>query len=229
MTEVVLVVGAHPDDEILGCGGTIARHVRAGDAVHVAIMGEGIMSRYAPGDGAPHDDERSRLGACARRAGDILGITSINFHSFPDNRMDGLDQLDVNRAVEGIVAGIRPTIVYTHHPFDLNVDHRCIHEGVLTACRPLPGASVRRILCFETPSSTEWQTALPQTAFVPNYYVDISDTLDAKIAALGEYASEMRPFPHPRSLEGVTHLARWRGACVSCAAAEAFTVARILI
>ena len=228
VTETVLVVGAHPDDEVLGCGGTIAWHVARGDAVHVAIMGEGATSRHAGSQDAAHSAEIQRLGDCARRCGEILGISSIYFHCFPDNRMDSFEQLVINRAVSQIVTERQPTVIYTHHAYDLNVDHRCIHEGVMTACRPLPESKVRKILCFETPSSTEWQTPAPHATFTPQYHVDITEMLDLKMRALAEYETEMRPFPHPRSLEGVTHLARWRGASIGRPAAEAFMVSRII-
>jgi LmbE family N-acetylglucosaminyl deacetylase len=228
MAEVVLVVGAHPDDELLGCGGTIAKHVGKGDTVHVAIMGEGALARFEKDASDAQRAELERLEACAQRAADILGVSSLTFGCLPDNRMDGLDQLDINKAVEAIVARHKPTIVYTHHAFDLNVDHRCIHEAVMTACRPMPSQGTLRVLCFETLSSTEWQTPLPHVMFVPQYYVDISETLEPKMRALKEYESEMRPWPHPRSFKGVEYLAHWRGMSVGRAAAEAFMVARIV-
>jgi LmbE family N-acetylglucosaminyl deacetylase len=228
MTEVVLVVAAHPDDELLGVGGTIAHHAAKGDAVHVAIMGEGVLARYDNPMIDGHRQELERLGNCAKRANEVVGTSTLIFQSLPDNRMDGLDQLDINKAVEAIVQNSKPTIVYTHHAFDLNVDHRCIHEAVMTACRPLPTQRVKRILCFETLSSTEWQTPVPHAMFTPQYYVDITKHLDAKLRALKEYQSEMREWPHPRSLRGVEHLAHWRGMSIGRDAAEAFMVARMI-
>lgn len=228
MSEIVLVIGAHPDDEVLGCGGTIAWHVARGDKVHVAIMGEGATARHATDDPA-HNAEIERLGECAQRCGAILGVSSMYFHGFPDNRMDSLGQLTINKSVAQLGEERQPTIIYTHHAFDLNVDHRCIHEAVMTAFRPLPGTKLKKILCFETPSSTEWQTPTPHLSFVPQYHVDISEFLELKLRALAEYESELRAFPHPRSLEGVTHLARWRGVGIGRAAAEVFMVARIIV
>jgi LmbE family N-acetylglucosaminyl deacetylase len=140
-----------------------------------------------------------------------------------DNRLDSVDLLDIVKLVEDHVSACRPDIVYTHHGGDLNIDHRRVHEAVLTACRPLPGMGSRAVYAFETPSSTEWaDETLP--VFRPTRFVDISDTLDTKLAALDAYESEMRAFPHPRSIESVTALARWRGACAGVAAAEAFVV-----
>ena len=227
MSETVLVIGAHPDDEVLGCGGTIAWHVNRGDTVHVALMGEGATSRHA-GIDPEQAREIERLGECAQHCGAILGVNSIYFHGFPDNRMDSFEQLHINKAVEKIGKEKQPTIVYTHHAFDLNVDHRCIHEAVMTAFRPLPETKTRKILCFETPSSTEWQTPSPHLSFTPQYHVDITEFLEIKLQALAAYESEMRAFPHPRSVEGVRHLARWRGTSIGRAAAEAFMVSRII-
>ena len=140
--------------------------------------------------------------------------------------MDSVALLDVVKVVERHVARVAPRVVYTHHPSDLNVDHNVVHRAVLTACRPLPGSSVERILCFEVPSSSEWQALTAAPAFAPNWFNDVSATLPLKLKALLAYASEMHPFPHPRSLEAVEHLARWRGASAGFAAAEAFVLAR---
>jgi LmbE family N-acetylglucosaminyl deacetylase len=144
---------------------------------------------------------------------------------FPDNRFDAVPLLELIRAVEAFIAEVKPAVVYTHHCGDLNVDHRRVHEAVLTACRPLPGAPVRRILCGETPSSTEWQAPgfLP---FRPAVFHDVGPTLAAKVAALEAYAGEIRDFPHPRSAEGVRALAALRGAQSGFAAAEAFVLVR---
>jgi LmbE family N-acetylglucosaminyl deacetylase len=145
----------------------------------------------------------------------------------PDNRLDEMARLDVIQRIEQVLARVQPEVVYTHAACDLNLDHQIVHEAVLTACRPLPDQGVKRILCFEVPSSTEWRGAGSAPAFVPNWFVDISATLAAKRAALGEYAGEMRPWPHARSIEACEHLARWRGASVGVVAAEAFMLARL--
>ena len=128
----------------------------------------------------------------------------------------------------GLIAEHQPSTVFTHHPGDMNVDHRCVHEAVVTACRPQPGNLVKTLLLFEVPSSTEWQTPWTAPVFAPNWFVEISQTLERKLAALDVYAAEMRPWPHPRSLQGVEHLARWRGASSGVDAAEAFVLARFL-
>ena len=221
-----LVVAAHPDDELLGCGGTIARMADEGWDVHVLILAEGATSRDARRDRAGKADELSALETCAREASRILGARSVRVHDFPDNRMDGVDLLDVIKVIEAAVARHRPQRVLTHHAADVNVDHGVLHDAVLAACRPQPGNGVRELLYFEVASSTEWRGAHSGQAFTPSLYVDISTTLDRKLRALQAYASEMRSFPHARSVQALEHLARWRGASVGCEAAEAFEIGR---
>ncbi len=224
MTDVVLVIAAHPDDEVLGCGGTIARHAVAGDQVHVSILGQGLSSR-----GQPTAEEVSALRGAARRANELLGAASLHHGDFPDNRMDTVPRLDVTQAIESLISQHKPRIVYTHWAGDVNIDHRRIHEGTIVACRPQPGHPVEALLFFEVPSSTEWQIPGAGPAFTPNWFVNVAATLQRKLDALNIYASEMRSFPHPRSPEAVQALARWRGATVGVAAAEAFVLGRGLV
>jgi LmbE family N-acetylglucosaminyl deacetylase len=217
----VAVIVAHPDDEVLGCGGTIRRHTLAGDEVWTIILADGETSRDGAGEKAVADRE-----AAMRAAAEVLGVQHYATHRLPDNRLDTVPLLDLIKLVERHIGDIAPAAVYTHHAGDLNVDHRCVHQAVMTACRPRAGRAVTRLLCFETPSSTEWQSAPAEPPFVPNWFVDISDVLEAKMKALQAYGREMKPWPHPRSYEGVEHLARWRGATIGCAAAEAFMLGR---
>lgn len=217
----VLVVAAHPDDEVLGCGGTIARHGREGDSVHVVIMAEGLTSR-----GEPDAGDRTALAAAARAASEALGVASLDFVNFPDNRMDGVDLLDITREIERHIDAVDPCIVYSHHGGDVNIDHQRTHQAVVTACRPLPGRRVRELLFFETPSSTEWQTPGSASSFAPNHWVDISRDMERKTEALRCYESEMRPWPHPRSYDAVRRLNLLRGAAVGVEAAEAFMIGR---
>ena len=222
----VLVVAAHPDDEVLGCGGTICRHASEGDEVTIVILGEGITSRD------PARDPDSRHGALrslhdqAREAGAVMGAKEVLFESLPDNRFDSLDLLDVVKRVERIKADLRPTIVYTHHPGDMNVDHRVTHQAVLTAFRPVPGSEIAALYTFEVNSSTEWQGPDWNKPFVPDHYVEITHHLEQKSRALGCYSGEMRTFPHPRSIEAVELQARLMGTQVGVAAAERFRTVR---
>lgn len=225
----VLVVVAHPDDEVLGCGGTIARYARDGHAVHVAMLADGIGARQPTAELTSSDDVLQRRRVAAAHAGHILGVASQTFGDFPDNRMDTIPLLDIARAVERLVVAHQPEIVLTHHAGDVNIDHRRVHEAVVAACRPQPGHSVRTVLTFEVASSTEWQVPTSAPVFAPSWFVDISDTLDVQQAALAAYAEELRPWPHPRSLEALRDRARWRGASIGVAAAEAFMLGRHIV
>lgn len=220
----MLVVAAHPDDEVLGCGGTIAKHRRQGDAVAVLILADGVTSRG--GDPASAIEERRRW---ARLANDILGVTDLTLLSYPDNRLDVVALLDVVQEIERVMERCRPSIVYTHHAGDVNIDHTRVHHAVVAACRPHPGQTVQRLLFFETPSSTEWRPPDLASMFAPNWFIDIADTLDVKLEAAAAYRGELREFPHPRSLAGLEHLARWRGASAGLAAAEAFALGRMVV
>ncbi len=228
MKKNVLVIAAHPDDEVLGCGATMAKHARNGDRVHVLILAEGLTSRDGRRDRAKHAAGLSELAKAAHKAHVILGVESTTLEAFPDNRMDSVPLLDVVKIIENLVSRLHPEAVYTHHAGDLNVDHRVVHQAVVTACRPLPRQRVDSLLFFEVPSSTEWQVQSPEETFAPNWFENASSTLALKLKALKAYASEMRPWPHPRSLEAVEHLARWRGATAGWNAAEAFMLGRRL-
>lgn len=226
MNPVALVIAAHPDDEVLGCGGFMARMADEGWDVHVLILAEGATSRTPDRDRAAAGPALSELAQSAQRAASILGVRSVQLEDFADNRMDGVDLLDVVKRIETEVGRLQPQRVLTHHAGDVNVDHRVIHDAVAAACRPLPGSSVRELLYFEVASSTEWRPAASAPPFQPALFVDIGATLERKLDALRAYASEMRPFPHPRSIEALEHLARWRGATIGRVAAEAFEIGR---
>ena len=225
----VLVVAAHPDDEVLGCGGTIARHAEAGDAVQVLIVAEGATSRQEQRDRKEAAEQLSSLAQAAQKAGAILGAMGVELLDLPDNRLDSLDRLDLIKRIEERIAWHQPQVVYVHHAGDVNIDHRRLHEAVITACRPTPGQPVRRLLSFEVASSTEWQPPGSAPAFQPNWFVDITAQWSRKRQALESYAAEMRPWPHARSISALEHLARWRGAQVGVEAAEAFGLLRQLV
>jgi N-acetylglucosamine malate deacetylase 1 len=229
MAKKILVVAAHPDDEILGCGGTMAAHAQAGDEVHVVIMAEGATSRGPDRDTEADRQALAHLRKVAHEANDLLGATSVTLHGLPDNRMDSMDRLDVIKLVEREVRRVQPDTVYTHHAGDLNIDHRIVHESVLTACRPQPGHPVKTLLFFEIASSTEWMPGGSAPMFAPNWFADISHTLALKLKALECYRSEMRAWPHARSIAALENLARWRGASVGMGAAEAFMLGRHLV
>lgn len=223
----VLVVAAHPDDEVLGCGGRMARLAGEGHSIYIAILGEGMTSRYGRREEA---DPKSleMLRACSRKAAKALGAREVFLHDLPDNRFDTVPLLEVVKLVEGIVERVKPQAVYTHHGGDLNIDHAITFRATLTATRPVPGQSVRELYAFEVPSSTEWAFASGSFVFRPNVFADISQTLENKIQAMRLYESEVRSFPHPRSPEALEAVARRWGSTAGVFAAEAFELIRLV-
>src|ERR1700692_1789653 len=179
----VLVVAAHPDDEILGCGGTMTRLVREGHEVRIAILAEGISSRSERREDA-NQQELRHLHARARQAADKVGAKELLLCKLPDNRLDTIPLLDVVKTVEDLIARFRPETIYTHHPGDLNVDHGVVYRAVLTATRPLSRQCGRDVYAFEVPSSTEWSFQSIEPTFRPNVFVEIADSLETKIAAM---------------------------------------------
>ena len=221
----VLVVAAHPDDEVLGCGGTLARLVKEGREVHIAIMGEGITSRHRHREAADAT-QVSLLHGHAEVAAREIGASDVVFFKLPDNRLDTVPLLDVVKLVEELVQKFNPEIIYTPHPGDLNVDHSVVHRAVITATRPVSDHVVREILALEVPSSTEWSFQRFGPSFRPNVFEDVSNTLETKIAALSCYETETRRFPHPRSPEALRAIAARWGSVAGCQAAEAFELVR---
>lgn len=226
--QTILVVAAHADDEALGCGGSMARWAGEGRSVHLLLLADGEGARGDAADPALSKKIEKRR-AATEVAAKILGVSTVTMLSFADNRMDGVELLDIVKAVESRIDAVKPDTVLTHHAGDVNVDHRVVHDAVLAACRPLPGHCVKHLLFFEVASSTEWRPAGSGQDFVANFFVDIAATLDVKLRALQAYRDEMRSFPHPRSPEAIEALARWRGACCGVPAAEAFVLGRQII
>jgi LmbE family N-acetylglucosaminyl deacetylase len=229
MSGAVAVVAAHPDDEVLGCGGTLARMASEGRAVHVLLISDGQTSRVVESGQPPVENILMARNAAAKAACEILSGSSLEMLGLPDNRLDGVELLDVVRQIENFLQRHRPSLLLTHHSGDVNIDHRVVHDAVISACRPQPGHPVKELLFFEVPSSTEWRPAGSSNPFNPNYFVDISKTLPKKLEALNAYAAELRAFPHPRSIKAVSALAHWRGAMVGVEAAEAFMLGRKLV
>ena len=222
----VLVIAAHPDDEVLGCGGAIALHVKKKDDVHVVILAEGVTSRDKSRNRKKRSKEIKNLLLSAQKSHKTLGSKSLKFFNLPDNRMDSINLLDIVKIIEKEVNLVKPEIIYTHHIGDLNIDHSITHQAVVTACRPEPNKSVKKIYSFEVPSSTDWQSVQSDKFFKPNCFIDISKTLQKKLKALKAYKSEMRSWPHSRSIKNVENLAKWRGSSSGMKAAEAFIIIR---
>jgi LmbE family N-acetylglucosaminyl deacetylase len=225
VTDSVLIVAAHPDDEILGCGATAAILART-RPVYIHILGEGATSRADQRDEGKFAPAVSRLSKEAETAARIIGASGITFSALPDNRFDSLALLDVVKTVEKVIHEIQPKEIFTHHGGDLNIDHQITFRAVLTATRPMQGQGVKDIYSFEIPSSTEWAFQCFEPAFRPNVFVDVTEAIETKIEALATYADEVRAFPHPRSADGLRALSRRWGTVAGVEAAEAFELIR---
>lgn len=219
----ILVIAAHPDDEALGCGGTIARLAGEGHSVHISILGEGITSRYEQ----PEEADTSALQMLhndSYEVSKILGASDVQLHGLPDNRFDTVPLLSVVKIIEQRVQELSPELVFTQHGGDLNVDHVVTYRATLTATRPMQGRSTRALYAYEVASSSEWAFQRFSPVFHPSVFYDIHATLDTKIQAMQHYESEARPYPHPRSPEALRANAQRWGSVVGYAAAEAFEV-----
>jgi len=221
----ILVIAAHPDDEVLGCGGTIARLNKEGYEIYTLILGEGITSRDDKRSKEKRGREIANLKEQAKKANELIGVKKVFFHDFPDNRFDTVPFLDIVKTIEKVKKEIKPGIVFTHYEKDLNIDHQITYMAVITATRPLREETVKEVYSFEIPSSTEWSYPL---SFSPNAFYDISETMDIKLKALEEYKSELKEYPHPRSLEAVELTAKYWGIKVGLNYAEAFKSVRII-
>jgi len=223
----ILVIAAHPDDEVLGCGGTMARLTREGHEVHIAILGEGATSRHETREQA-NEKSLLHLTQCARDAAAILGVENVEFFGLPDNRFDTVPMLEVTKIIEGLLKKYQPSEIYTQHGGDLNIDHQITFRATLTATRPMVDQTVRAVYAYEVPSSTEWAFNKFAPAFTPNIFHDITDTLELKIQAMQKYSSESRAFPHPRSPEALRAIATRSGSVVGVTAAESFELVRLI-
>jgi LmbE family N-acetylglucosaminyl deacetylase len=221
----VLVVAAHPDDEILGCGGTVARLVKDGYEVYTLILGEGIASRYEENSRKKIDVAIEKLRKEMHTASEIIGVKGVFTRDFPDNKFDTVPLLDLVKAIEERKQDVEPDIIFTHFEKDLNIDHQLTYKAVLTATRPVPNEVVKEIYSFEVLSSTEWWYP---SSFSPDVFFDIGETTDLKMKAISAYQSELREFPHPRSLEAVRLNAQIWGVKVGLRYAEAFRLVRLL-
>jgi LmbE family N-acetylglucosaminyl deacetylase len=222
MSQQVLIICAHPDDEVIGAGGAIAHHIYNGDTVNIIFLSDGESSRNC--DSIISDIEARQQSAY--KSCSILGSNKPIFHDFSDNMMDSYNLLEIVKVVEKEVAHYKPSIIYTHHSGDLNIDHRITNKAVLTACRPTPECVVEKIYTFEVLSSTNWSSRQENNLFNPNHYIDITPYFEKKMNALECYIGEIRPYPHSRSFESVKALAIYRGTTVGMCYAEAFFIER---
>jgi N-acetylglucosamine malate deacetylase 1 len=217
----ILVLAAHPDDEVLGMGGTIALHVQQGDEVRIVCVTDGSSTQY-PGDSARQQQKNAEALAAAK----ALGVTDYVHLDLPDMRLDTVPHVDLNTIVEEHVREFESDVVYTAHP-DVNRDHRALFDSVAVATRSTPGQVVRRVLTYAPTSSTEW-TPAGTNWFVPNWFVDITETLQHKLDAFACFETEQRPYPHPRNARALEAHAQFFGATVGCEYAEPFVLVRSL-
>ena len=233
----ILVIAAHPDDEVLGMGGTIKKLTKTGNEVKIIIMATGITSRrstnYRNSNSYEINDntletmrkqiEKLRLDAI--RSSKILGVKNIEFEDFPDNEMDIISNLEITKKIEKTISDFQPDTVFTHSKYDINVDHRALFNATITATRPTKKSNVKEVISFEVPSSTEWYFP---SEFSPNIFIDIHKELPFKLKALNEYKTELEKFPHPRSLESLEAISKRWGTVSGFLAAEAFCLVRQL-
>lgn len=217
----VLAIVAHADDEALGCGGTLKKHSAEGDHVTVIFLTDGVGARQKSGS------EKKERSDAARKAANQLGIGDLVQFDFPDNELDSVPLLSIVQTIEQAIKRVEPNIIYTHHNGDLNIDHQVCNKAAITATRPVPGNQIEALYGFEVLSSTEWAFGTSE-AFCPQHFVDITEEFPRKVNSLSCYESEMREFPHSRSIEAVEALARLRGATIGVHYAEAFSVIRTI-
>ncbi len=215
----VLIIAPHSDDEVLGCGGVMARHAAGGDDVHVLVVTRGTPEMYPP-----EQEEQTRQELHAAHA--ILGVSSVHFLDFPAPKLDTIPGHQLADAIGRIIRSLYPSIIYLPHRGDIHSDHRAVYQATLVAARPINDCPVRKLLCYETLSETEWAAPFGDDAFIPTVFVDITDYLDQKLKAMACYHSELKQPPHPRSLQAIEVLAKMRGATVSLPAVEAFMLVR---
>jgi LmbE family N-acetylglucosaminyl deacetylase len=225
MNKKILIVAAHPDDEVLGCFGTVARLIQEGYEAYTLILGEGKTSRDEKRVVENKKDELEILNSEIKRANDTIGIKKCFIYNFADNRFDSVDLLDIVKVISKVKEEIKPDIIFTHYENDLNIDHTITYKAVLTATRPMKNECVKEIYSFEILSSTEWNYPI---SFSPDVYFDIEDFIDIKLEAMKKYYSELCEYPHPRSLEGIKLNAQYNGMRVGKKYVEAFKCIRII-
>jgi len=220
----ILVLAAHPDDEVLGLGGTIAKLALQGKEVYVLIVTDGSSSQYRDSDKlkAIIDAKKAETQACA----DMLGVKKVYYGGLPDMKLDNIPHIEINKVIEKHICMIEPDTVFTHFWGDVNLDHLNVYRSTLVAVRPIMGQTVKRLYCYRVPSSTEWTPNKSDTMFLPNAFVDIADYAEVKYKAFSKYLTELRDYPHPRSVQYLRENDIAAGLRVGLPATEEFVLLR---
>jgi N-acetylglucosamine malate deacetylase 1 len=221
MAKKFLVIAPHPDDEVLGCGGIMKKYSDAGHEVYVLIVTRGTPKKYS--------DERIERGrAQARKSHAILGVKDTFFMNYHAPELDQVPSYMISDSISELVGKLLPTDLFLPHPGDIHIDHQVVFNASLVAARPIGNCSVRNIFTYETLSETEWAQPACSHIFIPDHFVDIEKSFDFKLQAMGCYEGQLRNFPHPRSLESLEALAKFRGSTIGCSRAEAFKTIRTI-
>ena len=215
----VMVIATHADDEILGCGGTLARHTAHGEEVHVLVVTRGAKEIFS-------DKQMARVRSELKQALSVVGAKGCYFLDFPAPKLDTVPNHKIADGIKKVLASVKPSIVYLPHRGDIHVDHKAVYNATLVAARPTQGDWIKRLLSYETLSETDWASPSAEDAFVPTVFIDISSHIETKLKAMGCYQSKLKPTPHPRSLDALKALARLRGSTVGFEWAEAFMLVR---
>lgn len=222
--KTILVLAAHPDDEVLGCGGSIAKFVKEKFKVYAVYFTDGVSARINSGlKDKNKSQERKRNSQLAAK---VLGIKNCFFLSYPDNQLDKIPLLEIIKKIEFLIKKIKPSMLITHCDDELNIDHQIVHKAAITASRPKPNCLINKILLFETLSSSEWKFSNKKKTFNPNYFIDVGKFIEKKLKAIKCYKKELCKWPHPRSIKGIKNLAMYRGQTVGIKYAEAFYLLR---
>ena len=217
----ILVVAAHPDDEILGCGGTLIKLKSLNCEIQVIFLTNGVSSRNSKNLNKLILDRKKSSNKCAK----LIGLKKIHFLNFPDNKLDSIPLLNIIKKIKKLIDAFKPDHIFTHSEFDLNIDHRVTYNAVLTATRP-EDTNIKSLICFEIPSSTDYSFNF---RFRPNLFIDINDFYHKKLNCLKFYDQELRPYPHPRSYENIKNLSKIRGSLVGLKISEAFEIKKLII
>lgn len=224
----VLIIAAHPDDEVLGVGGTIAKYTSRGIEVSLLIVTDGSTAQYRDNPNLNNIIEEKKQET--RQAADILGIKNIYYGDLPDMMLDTVSHIKINKVIENIINEVKPTIVYTHFYGDVNKDHQIVYESTLVACRPIKDQIVKKLFLYSVPSSTEWNIQMPHMAFIPNWYENIEEVYaEKKYIAMECYKEELREYPHPRSIKYLRNTDISEGNKVGRQAIESFMLVRYIV